>query len=61
MAIHLEKKLESQGKRKSKMRCPNCGYTYIVISEPYEWENCPMPNCGYHASFERFVIEQSDK
>jgi len=35
------------------MKCPNCGHTYTVISEPYEREHCPL--CGHEAPFDDFV------
>jgi len=38
---------------KTKMKCPNCNYTYTVEAEPYEREHCPI--CGYEAAFNEFV------
>jgi len=39
--------------RKTKMKCPKCGYVYTVESEPYEIEHCPI--CGHKAPFSEFV------
>lgn len=36
-----------------RMKCPKCGYTYTVESEPYPVESCPL--CGHKGPFDDFV------
>ena len=38
------------------MKCPKCGHEYQYEGEEYEWEHCPMGDCGYQGSFCDFVV-----
>ena len=45
-------------KMKWSLKCPECGYTYGIEGEKYEWETCPI--CGHGAPLIDFIVGEDD-